>query len=183
MIVYGVSVQFLARSIESWFDVKVDAALEGGINLGRQAIDQRLAELQAKARAMALELSDRSSAPQVPLLNRLREQGGIYEAVLVTSSGRLLASASDDVSRLIPELPDPNAMRQARANRMFASIDAPSGRPLSLRVVVPVDVPTPGEDARYLQLRQTVPSAFARSAEAVEAAYRDIASWRSRAMG
>ena len=46
MIVYGVSVQFLARSIESWFDVKVDAALEGGINLGRQAIDQRLAELQ-----------------------------------------------------------------------------------------------------------------------------------------
>jgi nitrogen fixation/metabolism regulation signal transduction histidine kinase len=173
MIVYGVSVQFLARSIESWFDVKVDAALEGGINLGRQAIDQRLAELQAKARAMALELSDRASAPQVPLLNRLREQGGIYEAVLVTNSGRLLASASDDVSRLIPELPDPNAMRQARANRMFASIDAPSGRPLSLRVVVPVDVPTPGEDARYLQLRQTVPSAFARSAEAVEAAYRD----------
>ena len=29
-LVYTVSVKFLARSIESWFDVKVDAALEGG---------------------------------------------------------------------------------------------------------------------------------------------------------
>jgi nitrogen fixation/metabolism regulation signal transduction histidine kinase len=28
LIVYAVSVQFLARSIESWFDVRVDAALE-----------------------------------------------------------------------------------------------------------------------------------------------------------
>jgi len=173
IIVYGVSVQFLTRSIESWFDVKVDAALEGGINLGRQAIDQRLVELQGKARAMALELSDRTTESPVALLNRLREQAGVYEAVLVTSSGGVLASASDDVSRLIPELPGPNALRRARANRMYASIDAPLGRSLSLRVVVPVDVVTPGEEPRYLQVRQTVPSAFARSAEAVEAAYRD----------
>ena len=36
LIVYAVSVEFLTRSIESWFDVKVDAALEGGINLGQQ---------------------------------------------------------------------------------------------------------------------------------------------------
>src|SRR3954452_95912 len=58
LIVYTVSVQFITRSIESWFDVKVDAALEGGINLGQQAIDQMLVELQTKARAMALELAD-----------------------------------------------------------------------------------------------------------------------------
>jgi len=180
MIVYAVSVQFLARSIESWFDVKVDAALEGGIALGRQAIDQRLAELQAKARAMALELGDRSIGPLVPLLNRLREQAGLQEAVLVTSSGRVLASASDDVSRLVPELPGVQALAQARANRMFSTIDAPSGRPLSLRVVVPVDVQLLGEEARYLQLRQKVPTAFARSAEAVEAAYRE---YRQLAIG
>src|SRR5262245_66541937 len=57
LIVYAVSVQFLTRSIESWFDVKVDAALEGGINLGQQVIDQMLADLRSKATAMALELS------------------------------------------------------------------------------------------------------------------------------
>src|SRR5439155_1173475 len=52
LIVYAVSVQFITRSIESWFDVKVDAALEGGITLGQQAIDQTVLDMQAKARAM-----------------------------------------------------------------------------------------------------------------------------------
>ena len=51
LIVYAVSVQFLTRSIESWFDVKVDAALEGGINLGQQAIDQMMLELQSQGAA------------------------------------------------------------------------------------------------------------------------------------
>jgi len=57
LIVYAVSVQFITRSIESWFDVKVDAALEGGITLGQQAIDQTVLDMHAKARAMALELA------------------------------------------------------------------------------------------------------------------------------
>ncbi len=30
-LVYAVSVQFIGRSIESWFDVRVDRALEGGL--------------------------------------------------------------------------------------------------------------------------------------------------------
>jgi nitrogen fixation/metabolism regulation signal transduction histidine kinase len=75
-LVYTVSVQFLARSIESWFDVKVDAALEGGINLGRVGLDQMLGELHTKARAVALELADRSPVQQVVLLGRLRDQVG-----------------------------------------------------------------------------------------------------------
>ena len=93
LIVYAVSVHFLTRSIESWFDVKVDAALEGGINLGQQVIDQMMTELQAKARAMALELAERAPAQPAALLERLREQAGIREAVLVTSGGRVVASA------------------------------------------------------------------------------------------
>ena len=39
-LIYGMSVQFLARSIESWFEVRVDKALEGGLNLGPQRARQ-----------------------------------------------------------------------------------------------------------------------------------------------
>src|SRR5918997_1765352 len=63
LIVYAVSVQFLTRSIESWFDVKVDAALEGGINLGQQVMEQMTLELHGKANAMALELALRAVVP------------------------------------------------------------------------------------------------------------------------
>jgi len=173
VIVYAVSVQFLTRSIESWFDVKVDAALEGGINLAQQAIDQMMLELQGKAQAMALELAERSE-PQLPArLERLRSQAGVAEAVVVTSSGRVIASASDDVTRLVPELPSRDMLRQARANRGYSTVDSVAGRPLSLRVVLPLGARGLAEEARFLQLRNTVPLQFGRSAEAVESAYRD----------
>ena len=172
LIVYAVSVQFLTRSIESWFDVKVDAALEGGISLGQQAIDQMTRELQVKARAMALELGERAPDDLAARLERMRAQAGVQEAVLLSAGGRVIASASPDVTKLLPELPPPQALRQARAGRGYTAVDAAPGRPLSLRVLVPVDG-GPAEDARLLQLRQTLPASFAQSAEAVEAAYRD----------
>ncbi|MGE5640776.1 MAG: ATP-binding protein [Clostridia bacterium] len=173
LVVYAVSVHFVARSIESWFDVKVDAALEGGISLGQQAIDQMLGDLQTKARSIALELGDRSGAPAAARLERLREQAGVEEAVLFTAGGRPLASASGDVGRLVPDLPSAYALRQARLNRGYTTVDSAPGRPLSLRVLVPVDTRGIADEPRLLQLRQSVPASFSRSAEAVEAAYRD----------
>jgi len=173
-LVYTVSVQFLSKSIESWFDVKVDAALEGGINLGQSAIDRMLAELQAKARGMALELADRPPSQQVVVLSRLRDQAGVQEAVIVSGSGRVLASASEDVTRLVPdELPTQQALRQARTGRSYTAVDASAGKPLALRVVVPIASLAIADEARFVQLRQAVPEQFGRSAEAVEAAYRD----------
>jgi two-component system, NtrC family, nitrogen regulation sensor histidine kinase NtrY len=172
-LVYTVSVQFLAKSIESWFDVKVDAALEGGINLGQTVIDRMLGELQAKARSIANDLADRPAPQQVVMLSRLRDQAGVQEAVIVTSGGRIIASASEDVSRLVPELPSAQALRQARTARIYAAVDAAPGKPLGLRVVVPVPSLAFGEEPHFLQLRQRVPEEISRSAEAVEAAYRD----------
>src|SRR3954471_1223503 len=105
LIVYAVSLHFLTRSIESWFDVKVDAALEGGINLGQQAIDQMLLDMQTKAQAMAGGLAQRSPAEIVTQLERLRAQVGVQEALVLTVRGRLVASANEDVALLVPELP------------------------------------------------------------------------------
>jgi two-component system, NtrC family, nitrogen regulation sensor histidine kinase NtrY len=173
LIVYAVSVQFLTRSIESWFDVKVDAALEGGINLAQQAIDQMMVELQGKGRAMALELADRSGGQLAARLERLRAQVGVEEAVVVSASGRLIASASDDVTKLVPELPGRDLLRQARTNRGYTAVDSVAGRPLSLRVVLPLDARGLADETRFLQLRNSVSSSFAKSAEAVEGAYRD----------
>jgi len=173
VLVYAVSVQFLSKSIESWFDVRVDSALEGGIRLGQAAIDQMLAELNAKARSMALELADRSASQQIVALNRLREQGGVEEAVVIAGSGRVVASASDSLSQLIPGLPSPAQLRQSRANRGLIAIDAQPGKPLGLRAIVPIASTTISEETRYLQLRHSVPESLAKSAESVEAVYRD----------
>jgi nitrogen fixation/metabolism regulation signal transduction histidine kinase len=153
--------------------VSVDSALEGGIKLGQAAVDQMLAELNVKARAMAAELADRSDSQQVVALNRLRQQAGVEDAVVVAASGRLVASASDSLAQLVPELPSSLQLRQARSNRGVTSIDSLPGKPLGLRAIVPISASTISDETRYLQLRQPVPESLARSAESVEAVYSD----------
>jgi hypothetical protein len=59
MLIYVVSYQFVSRSIESWFDVKVEGALEAGLNLGRVMVANALAVESAnreyQERALARE--------------------------------------------------------------------------------------------------------------------------------
>ncbi len=172
-LVYVVSLQFMAKSIESWFDVRVDNALEGGLNLGRTALDLSLTELNDKARRMALELSDKSPAQQVVLLNRLREQAGIEDALLLSSSGSVIASASKGVGKLLPEMPNTSIQRQARQSRGYSALEGAPDNGLNLRVLVPVAALSIAEDERMLQLLQPVPPTLARDAEAVQEVYRD----------
>jgi len=147
VLIYVVSTQFLARSIESWFDVRVDRALDSGLTLGRAALDSLKADLTTKANAWALELADLPESGQLVQLNRLREQGGISEALLVGASGQLIGASGAKVSELVPEIPKPGELRQARAQRLFAAIEGEPGateerQGLRARVIVPIPAPS-----------------------------------------
>lgn len=172
-VIYGVSVQFLTRSIESWFDVRVDSALEGGLNLGRSALDAQLAELTRKAEAMALALADEPASGHITTLNRLREQAGVAEATLFSARGSVIAFSSADARALSPELPGAAILRQVRQQQPYRGLEVLGERGLYLRAVVPVNVLSLAEDIRILQLMQPVPEKLARDAEAVQAVYRD----------
>ena len=56
VLIYTVSYQFVARSIESWFDVKVEGALDAGLNLGRVTLDTLANDLANKTRVAAAQL-------------------------------------------------------------------------------------------------------------------------------
>ena len=86
-LLYGVSMQFLGKSIESWFDVRVDRALEGGLNLGRSALDYLLKETANKATQLALTLQEAEPGAMAARLSRASEQAGVYEAALFSASG------------------------------------------------------------------------------------------------
>ncbi len=171
-LVYGVSMQFAVKSIDSWFDVRVDNALEGGLDLGRKVLDALEADLLAKAREMALNLSDTPSAGPT-LLNRLREQAGVREATLLSAGGTVLANSSGEIGGLLPSLPTPAQLRQARQSRGIGAVDGDAAIGLTLRALVPVSGYEVGSEPRILQLVQPVPDAVAKSADSVEAAYRD----------
>lgn len=172
-LIYGVSVQFLAKSIESWFEVRVDKALEGGLNISRNVLDGLLKDLTVKADSMALQLSIRPPAEQIAALNTLREQTGVREATLFTSRGKMITYSGSERTGLIPEPPGAAALRQIRLQKTYSAVEAVPERGLVLRVLVPVSVVSLAEDARVLQLLQPVPKQLAQDAETVQAGYRE----------
>ena len=171
-LIYGMSVQFLARSIESWFQVPVDRALEGGITLGRGVLDSMLKDLAQKADAMALELSTRPTSEHLAVLNTLRERTGVEEAALVNDRGKILAFSGNERVGLMPRLPGGSTLRQAQLKRAYNAIESIPDRGLYLRALVAVPVLPITEGPRLLQLLQPVPPQLARDAEAVQAGYR-----------
>ncbi|HMM54060.1 MAG TPA: ATP-binding protein [Candidatus Desulfobacillus sp.] len=172
-LVYAVSLQFAVKSIESWFDVRVDKALEGGLDLGRKALDYLLADLSEKARMMALELGDTAEPMRAGRLNRLREQSGAQTATLLTPGGQVIASSSAERASLLPDLPSSAQLRQARQGLAVSGVDGDAAGGLTLRVLVPVTPLAFTGEMLILQLTQTAPAAIAASAESVQAAYRD----------
>lgn len=173
VLVYGVSVQFLAKSIESWFDVRVDKALEGGLRLGRATLDAMLKDLTKKAEVVAVALSERPTSEHLTALNRMREQAGVQEAVLFNQRGNIVAFSGAERAGLAPDIPGPSVLRQVRLQQAYSAIESIPGKGLYLRVVVPVNVLTLSEDIRVLQMLQPVPLQLAQDAETVQGIYRD----------
>ncbi|HEX9179295.1 MAG TPA: HAMP domain-containing protein, partial [Burkholderiales bacterium] len=173
VLVYAVSVQFIAKSIESWFDIRVDKALAGGLALGRAALDNNLRDLTAKADAMAVVLAEVAPGAELATLERLREQAGVAEAALFGQRGNVIAMAGPDAGSLLPEMPSPSVLRQVRMQQKYGGISSLPNRGLFLRAVVPVNVLSVSEDIRVLQLLQPVPQQLARDAEAVQVIYED----------
>jgi nitrogen fixation/metabolism regulation signal transduction histidine kinase len=171
-LVYAISFQFLQRSIESWFNVRVDESLKSGLNLARNALESARDQLAQKADAMAQTLAA-SQATEAATLNRLREQHSIEEATLMTPRGKVIAQSGVEPVTLLPELPSAAVLRQVRSQQPVRTIEAIPERGLYLRVLVPVNVLTIADDIRILQVLQKVPVAIAREAELVEKGYKD----------
>jgi len=180
LLIYTVSYQFVSRSIESWFDVKVEGALDAGLVLGRSALDAQVAELGTKTRLAAERLGERRGALAPLELERLREQLGASDVSLLTASGNVLFSVGG--SALAPERPSAAQLRQARTQRVVSQLEglddeaqaggASTARVRALALVPSTDLSL-GTDESYLLVTQRVPPTVAANALAVQAAYRD----------
>ena len=171
-LVYAVSVQFIGRSIESWFDVRVDRALEGGLNLGRNALEYLLRDTTNKAGQIALALTE-NQGNFAATLTRTAEQTGVHEAALYTATGGVLGVAGVGGSTAAVEPPPTPALRMARLQQTYAKIEQMGDAGLVLRVVVPVNTDDRVSPLKLLQVIEPVPRPLAQDAERLEAGVRD----------
>jgi nitrogen fixation/metabolism regulation signal transduction histidine kinase len=167
-IIYLVSVQFAVRSIESWYNVRVDTALESGLTLGRSALDALLDQLAERTRDEAFELGDLGATPTLPALSRARERISADSATILSASGHVLLSTGDHYGSLVPDVPSSNQLRQARASRGWRAVESDGGDGLVLRVVMPIPSRHFTTDPLLLQVMSAVPDGLARSAESIQ---------------
>jgi nitrogen fixation/metabolism regulation signal transduction histidine kinase len=198
LLIYLVSVQFVSRSIESWFDIRIESALEAGLNLGRNSLDSALSELTDKGHNIALELADKSDSAQLTYLSRMRDQS--LEASIFNANGQVIATVGGRIGALTPEAPTAAMMREAGTSHGFSAIEnAASGASSNkhrrvgnkgsgdsddnddsdLRLHVVLEIPgatselTPRANRYYLQIIQAVPGYLATNANTLRIAYSE----------
>lgn len=171
IVVYGVSVQFLVNSIESWFDVRMEKALEGGLALGRSALEHVQREVVRKAENAAQQLTESPPVLQTAHLDELRENMGLQEIALFDDKGRMLGFSSGVSGSLLPPPPERSAIWQAKLQQPWSRlVEGGHGSSISVHVVVPVNQYAITEKMRLLQVIQPVPRQLALDAQHVEAA-------------
>ncbi|MGL4574333.1 MAG: ATP-binding protein [Burkholderiaceae bacterium] len=184
IVIYVVSALFLTRSIESWFNTRVDSALESGLKLTQSTLDSLLADTTNRSRGMVSQLVNVPEGALASEVARLRETFVLSEVTIFTGSGKVLATVGPNLLSLRPELPSANVMRQVRTNGSSSTLEseaaegteAAASGPLRMRVVLPLaagSVIALNTEPRYLQVLQPVPAALAQNAESVRAGYQD----------
>ncbi len=182
LLIYVVSYQFVSRSIETWFDVKVEGALDAGLGLGRVALDTLSLDLAAKAKVAAQQLADVPDSALAAQLEHMVDPLGASDMAVWTGGGVLIANGGQSRIQLMPDKPSGAQFRAARADRSVSWIEGlddalPDTVPNSrIRVLVPMfGVPVVGlsPDIRYLLVSKTLPHNLVVNALAVAAANRE----------
>lgn len=124
LLIYVVSYQFVSRSIESWFDVKVEGALSAGVNLASVTLETVANDMANNTRAASQQLAQVPDAAAGVVLERIREQLGATDVILWNEAGVAVASVGTSMFDLNPERPSNQQLRSLRTGlRPLASIE------------------------------------------------------------
>jgi len=186
LIVYLVSVNFLTKSIESWFDVRVESALEGGLTLGQKTIDILIDDIQLKGKSIAYAISNKPFEKREEILIDLREKFSIASAVLYKSDGNIsaISQSNSTINTTTLTLED---LTKGKSG-YFVRIEEAKENNLVLKVVLKAFIPIFYNNINQttdligleeiLMLSQPIPESIANVAVSVESVFEEYQQLR-----
>ncbi len=169
-IVYLVSVSFLTKSIESWFNVQVESALQGGLSLGQKTLDILLKDIELKSKSMAYSIGAGEESSSSEILDDLRDKFSIQEAVIFDSNSKIL-SVSGEYLTPLPVLPKQEDLIRA-SDGFFGKIEEIDGK-IYMKAYVPIPSKELLQTDRIIQITQPIPESISDIALSVESVYED----------
>ena len=181
-IVYLVSVNFLTKSIESWFDVRVESALEGGLNLGQKTIDILIDDIELKGKSIAYAIANKPYEKREDILIDLREKFSISSAVLYKNDGSIsaISESNPTIKSTTISLED---IRRVQ-NGYFGRIEETKNKNLLLKAFIPIFYSDKNQtidligSEEILMLSQPVPESISNMAISVESVFEEYQQLR-----
>ena len=168
-VVYGFSLHFLQRGIDSWFNVQVDRGLGDALELSRTALDLRMREVLKQTGRIAEAVADHDDNQVARRLDEWLDLGEGSELTLFGRGGRIIATATADPTLIVPEPPPEAVLLQVRQGRDYVGLEPIRDAGFHIRAVV--RVATTGEEERLLQALFPVTDRLSLLADAVQAAF------------
>ena len=180
VLIYAVSYQFVTRSIEVWFDNKVEVALEAGLSLSRSTLESLASELIVGVRNASGNLRYSTSSQTAVSLEKIRDQLDAAEVSMWQGNIKLVASVSESGYGLRPELPGASEWRQVRtqgSSWRSEGLEETGSSDSSPRIKVLWRLPDTGfqldQQAMVLQVVKKLPPVLVANAKAVLEANRE----------
>lgn len=169
-VVYFVSFNFLTKSIDSWFNVKVESALEGGLSLGQKTLDILMKDIELKSKSIAFSLGNTNENLRNNQLIDLREKFAIFQAIIIDNKNNIIAISSEN-SANIPQLPPADDLIKAEGS-FYGRILDDNGK-IFLKSLSPIKFKEDITKKVYLELTQPIPLAISNLAISVESVYEE----------
>ena len=179
-LVYGFSLHFLQRGIDSWFNVQVDRGLANALELSRTALDLRMRDVLKQTARIAESVAESDGEQAGRRLDELLDLGEATELTLLGRSGRIIATATLDPAAMLPDPPPETVLLQVRQGRNYIGLEPTRDASFHIRAVVPA-APLANEE-RQLQALFPISDRLSLLADAVQAAfesYRELVFLRA----
>ncbi len=170
-IVYAFSVQLLDRGIDSWFDVRVERALQDALDLSRSSLDLQMRRVRRQTQPMVQSLRDEPNVTAALTLNDMLRRSGAVEMTLFGKGNRIIASSGDITASVIPKLPGDSVLRLVHREQTYVGLDPLKDSGLHIRIVVPVPATHKNPEARILQVLYPVSERIGVLAASVQEAF------------
>jgi len=171
VVVYHFSLKFLYQGIDSWFDVRIEQALNDAIELGRTALEVNMREHLKRTQLFADELNNTDSVNLDTGLDNIRRMSGARELSLFDANGKIIASSNEDPTTLVPNRPNETVLLQVRKLQNYIGLDPIGDLGLYIRVVVHLGGAVGETQPRALQALYPFTDKMSVLADSVESAY------------
>lgn len=172
LLVYGFALSFLDSTIDTWFNVRMESAMDDALEIGRVYLDERLKTAQDSCTALAADIAASPDDGLQSKLDAFIDSHGALQVTVFGANQSIAATTSSDPQFVTPVFPDSTALLHVQSSGRFAAAE-PIGSRLVLHIVLPLSGDAAGGQ-RLLQALYPVPSSIQPLTNGVEQASFDF---------